>query len=152
MANRKLSKEEYAKFRADHFAETAAELRKSSVLNRVEEALSALDYSVLAMERLAKHMASLDPAEAQPCEACGRKGISIEQAGKTHAYMAKVVNEVTRLLQFERGKPDSRQEVVGLADLMKVLTEEQFETLNKWYEEGMQRDGPLETTPTGRPH
>lgn len=123
-----------------HQAEVAAEIRKSTVLTRVDEALSALDNTVLALEKFAKHLASAEPGDERPCDACGRKGISLEQAGKTHAYLAKVVNELTRLLQFERGKPDQRTEVTGVADLMKALTNEQFDTVQRWYEEGMQRD------------
>ncbi len=123
----------------------AAELRKSSVLTKVEAALNSLDYSSTALENLSRHMAGIKFADEKPCETCGRKGISAEAGGKTLAYIAKVVNETARLLEFAKGKPDSRAEVTGLADLFKVLPNDQFEQVSAWIDEGLKRieaDGP----------
>lgn len=118
----------------------ASEIRRNSVLTRIDEALSAADNAALALNKLSEHLAQYDFSSENPCEACGRKGMSVEAAGKTQAYIAKVLNETTRLLQFERGKADSRTEVVGVADLMRALTNEQFEQVDRWYREGLERD------------
>lgn len=120
--------------------QVVAEIRKSSILNRVEEVLNALDYSAQAMESLSKHLAGIDYGSEKPCEKCGRKGVSPEVGGKTLAYLAKVVDAQTRLLEFQRGNADSRTEITGVAELMKVLTNEQFTQVNTWYEEGLARD------------
>ena len=109
----------------------ADELRKTSVLTKSEAAINSLNHATLALEKLAVHLSSVDYAAENPCEVCGRKGISTEAAGKTFAYVAKVVNEQARLLEFAKGKPDSRTEVTGLADLMKLLSNEEFETVSK---------------------
>jgi hypothetical protein len=122
-------------------AQTIAEIRKSSVLNRVEEAVNALDFSAEALEKLSKHMAGIDYGSEKPCDKCGRKGVSPEVGGKTLAYLAKVVNEQTRLLEYQRGNADSRTEITGVAELMKALTDEQFAQVNSWYEEGLRRNG-----------
>lgn len=135
----KKSQQELARFKEQHREEVLDELRRSSVLNNPEEAVNALEFAVRALAKLAEHMAGLDLGRENPCDACGRKGVSLEAAGKTTAYMAKVVNEGWRLLDFARGKADHRTEVTGVAELMKVLTDEQFSQVNKWYEEGLNR-------------
>lgn len=117
----------------------ADELRKTSVLTKSEAAINSLNHATLALEKLATHMSSLDYAGENPCDVCGRKGISAEAAGKTFAYVAKVVNEQARLLEFAKGKPDSRTEVTGLADLMKLLSNEEFETVSKIIDEASRR-------------
>jgi hypothetical protein len=116
-----------------------AELRKSSVLTETQAALNSLDYATLALEKLSKHLASIDFGGEKPCEHCGRKGLSPEVGGKTLAYIAKVVNEQARLIQFAKGAPDSRTEVTGLGDLLKVLSNEQFEQVSTWIDEGTKR-------------
>ena len=57
-------------------------------------------------------------------------------AAKTISYLAKMVDEVVRLMEFAKGAPDSRSEVVGLSDLLKVLTQEQFYQLQDWIAAG----------------
>jgi len=124
----------------DAYSKTIAdELRKSSVLTKSEAAINSLNHATLALEKLAVHMSSLDYGSENPCDACGRKGISSEAAGKTLAYLAKVVNEQARLLEFAKGKPDSRAEITGLADLMKVLNPEEFTTVSEIIETASKR-------------
>lgn len=136
------------KARAEQRAFIETELRKSSVLTRVEAAINSLDYASEALEKLSKHMASIDYGAENPCEHCGRRGISPEAGGKTLAYVAKVVNEQARLLEFAKGKADTRTEVVGMAELFKVLTGEQFTQVSEWIDEGLKRvERPANTSP-----
>ena len=123
-ANERKALDAYSKAIAD-------ELRKTSVLTKSDAAINSLNHATLALEKIAVHMAGLDYGNENPCEACGRRGLSAEAAGKTFAYIAKVVNEQARLLEFAKGKPDSRTEVTGLADLMKLLSNEEFETVSR---------------------
>jgi hypothetical protein len=133
---------------ADQRAFIEAELRKSSVLTEVEAAVNSLNYASKALEKLSKHMASIDYGDQNPCEHCGRRGISPEAGGKTLAYVAKVVNEQARLLEFAKGKPDSRTDVVGIGELLKVLTGEQFTQVSAWIDEGMKRiERPANSSP-----
>lgn len=106
--------------------------RANSLLNKEREASNGLDHAVLALEKLAIHMASMDYSEVHPCVECGRKGLTAEQTGKTLAYVAKMVNEITRLMQFAKGEADQRSEVVGLGELLKVLTNDQFQQVQTW--------------------
>lgn len=117
----------------------ADELRKTSVLTKSEAAINSLNHATLALEKLAVHLSGLDYGNENPCDVCGRKGISPEAGGKTFAYIAKVVNEQARLLEFAKGKPDSRTEVTGLADLMKLLSNEEFETVSRIIDEASRR-------------
>lgn len=128
---------ELRSFMDQHRREVLDELSKSTVLANPEDAVRALDFTVTSLLKIAEHMASIDYGRENPCDACGRKGISPSEAGKTTAYMAKVVNELWRLIDFARGKADRRTEVVGIGELMKVLTNEQFAQVQKWYEEGL---------------
>lgn len=109
----------------------ADELRKTSVLTKAEAAINSLNHATVALEKIAIHMASLDYGNQNPCEACGRRGLSVEAAGKTFAYIAKVVNEQARLLEYAKGKPDQRTEVTGLADLLKILSNDEFEQVSR---------------------
>ena len=112
------------------------ELRKSTVLNEVDRASNSLDHSVKAMEKLSVYLSELDYGEQNQCSECGRKGLTAEQGGKTLAYIAKMVNEITRLLQFAKGEPDSRTEIKGLDTLLAYLSRDQFDQLTTWIEEG----------------
>ena len=109
----------------------AAELRRSTPLTKSKDAIEGLNYAATALKKLAVHMASIEFGEEKFCEHCGRKGISPEAGGKTLAYLAKVVNEEFRMLEFAKGKPDQRTEVTGLADLMKLLTNDEFKTVSE---------------------
>lgn len=124
----------------------ADELAKTSVLTKSKAAVNALNHATLALEKLAIHMASMEFGDERFCEACGRKGISADAAGKTLAYLAKVVNEQARLLEYAKGKPDSRTEVTGLADLMRLLDPQEFETVSKIIDTASERMKRLEQT------
>ena len=69
------------------------------------------------------------------CSACKRKGMGPEALAKTASYLAKMLDETFRLLQFAEGGPDSRTEV-GLGDLLQVLKPEQFNQLQEWIAAG----------------
>ena len=110
-----------------------AEFRKSTVMSKTDEAHNALNDSVLAMQKLARLMAETNYEDMDYCPECKRKGMAPEQAGKTLAYVAKMVNEITRLLQFAKGEADSRTEVVGLADLLRALPDDKAATVREWF-------------------
>lgn len=57
-------------------------------------------------------------------------------ASKVAMNLTKSVDELTRLMALVQGNPDSRTEVVGLGDLIKLLTNEQFEQVSQWIEQG----------------
>lgn len=114
----------------------AAQIKEQTVLENATEAKEALGSTVLAMRNLSRHLAKIDFGETNPCDQCGRKGLSAQQSGQTLAYFAKMVNEITRLLQFAKGEADSRTEVVGLGDLLKYLDNDKFDQVTKWIEEG----------------
>lgn len=108
---------------------------ENMALCRPGEIQQALDHAARALEKLSLRMANADYEDDHFCEACGRKGIGPEQAGKTLAYVAKMINEITRLRQFAKGEADQRTEVVGLGDLLKVLSNDQFLQVQTWIEQ-----------------
>ena len=108
----------------------------SNSITEIDAALEGLDASVRTFRNLANHLASIDLANERPCEVCNRRGISVEQAGKTVAYVAKVIDGIERMLQFAKGDADQRTEVTGLKELLQYLKPDQFEQLNRWIEEG----------------
>jgi hypothetical protein len=128
--------EKYTALKKAHNQAVIDELRNSTILPNPGEAVSALEHAIIALEKLSHHISGMGYEDYRYCEVCGRKGLTPEEAGKTLAYMAKVVNELTRLFEFAKGKPDSRTEVMGLNDLMRLLSNEQFVTLTGWLEAG----------------
>lgn len=114
----------------------------SNSITEVDAAIDGLNSAVLAFQKLAKHLEGVDYANEKPCDICNRRGISPEQAGKTIAYVAKVINEIERLLQFAKGEADTRTEVVGLKELLKFLKPDQFALLNQWITEGQSSANP----------
>lgn len=81
------------------------------------------------------------------CEACKRSGPTTESLGKTFSYVAKTIDEVHRLMEFAAGRADSRHEVVGLADLLQYLTNEQFQQVQAWIDEGKAKRAAIDVTP-----
>ena len=57
---------------------------------------------------------------------------------QTLAYTAKMVDEVTRLLEFAQGRADSRPDL-GLQSFLEVLSDEQVRILETWVKEGQTR-------------
>jgi hypothetical protein len=95
-----------------------------------EDAWEALSNSVKVMKDVSARLLTAD-YDGDYCEECKRKGQSPESLAKTLSYVAKTVDEVTRLLEFAQGRADSRPDN-GIADLMKVLTPEQWNTFQSW--------------------
>lgn len=126
-----------------HMTERLGELqRKQSMIEfpNPEDAYSALSNSVKVMKTVSEKLANAD-YDAGLCEHCNRKGMTPEALAKTLSYVAKTVDETTRLLEFAQGRADSRPDT-GLADLMKLLTAEQWQTFQSWIQ-------PKDVTPAG---
>ena len=87
------------------------------------EATTAIGYAVNALKLMLERLANAQPGEYA-------EG-SFKDVAQSSAYVAKVVDEMTRLIQFMRGEPDSRQEVV-VDELVRRLSPEQLDTLDKW--------------------
>ena len=66
-------------------------------------------------------------------------GMKPDVASKVAMNLTKSVDELTRLMALVQGNPDSRTEVVGLGDLLKFLSNEQFEQVSTWIEQGQQK-------------
>lgn len=95
-----------------------------------EDAWETLSNSVLAMKKVSQQLLAAD-YDGDFCSVCKRKGPSPESLAKTLSYTAKTVDEITRLLEFAQGRADSRPDN-GIADLMKLLTPEQWQTFQSW--------------------
>ena len=94
------------------------------------ECYEVLIDSVRVMKIVAKKLKEAD-YDGDFCPKCKRKGSSPESLAKTLSYVAKTVDETTRLLEFAKGNVDSRPDN-GLAELIKVLTPEQWQTFQGW--------------------
>jgi len=96
----------------------------------LEVGTSAVNFALQALEKQVKVLAQAKYDGTKP-----------ELVGRTAAYTAKVADEITRLVQFARGGPDSRNEVQVSAELDKVLAElndEQFQQFQQWMEQNKQ--------------
>jgi hypothetical protein len=89
------------------------------------EATKAVNSAIDALRKVAEYLAQTDFAGMKP-----------EVAARTGAYLAKMVDEIARLVEFSQGKVDSRPDI-GVGDLLRVLTNEQFEQFNRWIDEAM---------------
>ena len=96
----------------------------------VGDCYEALSNSVKVMKTVSQKLVDAD-YDGGYCEECGRKGQSPESLAKTLSYVAKTVDETTRLLEFTQGRADSRPDN-GIADLMKLLSPEQWSTFQSW--------------------
>lgn len=103
------------------------------VLPDSEQMGNAIRYSIKAMHKLAQRMAETDMIDNIEDPA---------KAGQTMAYLAKMVDGMTRLIQFAKGEADSRTEVVGLVDLLQHLTNDQFAQVQAWVAESEARQAP----------
>ena len=108
---------------------------RHSVIRKEREAQKALDNCCVAMENISEQLATTDYTNTNACEHCGRRGLDPHEAGKTLAYLSKVINDVTRLLEFAKGNADQRAEIKGVDELLKFLTHEQFKTVCAWIQE-----------------
>lgn len=92
---------------------------------------------IKALEKIMSLLADeIDYKGQKPCEECGRKGMSAEQAGKTAAYVCKTVLETTQVLEKAQTAQRLRAEQRGnLSDLLQYLTPEQFKIVDGWISE-----------------
>ena len=63
-------------------------------------AIRSLNDAILAMAKIAEVMKTADYSKMKP-----------ENAAKTMSYLAKMVDEVVRLMEFAKGNPDSRPDI-----------------------------------------
>lgn len=105
------------------------------IIRKEKELGKALDNCCVTMENITAQLAATDYTQTFPCEHCGRRGLEPAEAGKTLSYLAKMVNDITRLLEFAKGNADQRAEIKGLDELLKFLSHEQFQTVCKWMAE-----------------
>lgn len=64
----------------------------------------------------------------------GNRDITIEQIGRAIKATSAMVDELTRLMAFVDGKPDSRMEIAG-SDILAGLTEDQINQVQIWLTE-----------------
>jgi hypothetical protein len=92
------------------------------------DAKASVNSSLRTLRKLTEHL------EKQSFE-----GMKVQDLAKTATLLAKQIDEITRLLELLRGQPDQRTEISGLGDLLKFLTNDQFEKVSTWIDEGMKR-------------
>ena len=102
---------------------------------------SAINNALLALEQQTKVLvkAKYDPSKP-------------ELVARSAAHTAKVVDEITRLVAFAKGGPDSRVEQTQtmaeqavMDKLLAALTNEQLAQLRQWRNENKERDASDQT-------
>jgi len=97
---------------------------------------NAINNALLALEQQTKVLvkAKYDPSKP-------------ELVARSAAHTAKVVDEITRLVAFAKGGPDSRIETQASAaeekamdGILQSLTKDQFDTLLRWRKEADQNE------------
>jgi len=101
---------------------------QSVLLKHRESAETAIRDAVVALQKIAAELSSQDYAGKDP-----------DRIARTGAYLAKIVDETVRLIEFLDGNPDSRPDL-GLGDLLQYLTAEQFEQFQRWVEQGKAKE------------
>ena len=91
------------------------------------EAKSAVNSAIKALNGVAAYLATCDFSSMKP-----------DVAAKTATYLAKMIDETTRLIELTQGRPDSRSSG-GLSELLPLLTDEQFQTVSEWIAEAQQK-------------
>lgn len=107
--------------------EIAARL-DSVVLKHRSTAEGAIRNAIIALDKIARELAEQDYT-----------GKDADKIARTGAYLAKIVDETVRLIEFLDGNPDSRPDL-GIADLLKFLTPEQFSQFQDWVKAGQNRE------------
>ena len=99
------------------------------------EAADAINDAVAGLKQLAKRFRD-----------GGSDTIKPQDIPKNLSYMAKMIDEVTRLVSFVQGGPDSRIEAqveasqdAALDSIFQRLTNEQFQTFRQWMKEAEER-------------
>ena len=89
---------------------------------------TGIDAVQFALSALKKQTAALMGADY--------KNMDAKSLAQTAAYTGKVVDEVARLMELIKGKPDSRPGgAMGMGSFLEVLTDEQFLQLDNWVKE-----------------
>lgn len=121
------------------FTERMANSQVDSILRNKEHAEETIDNALKFLKQVSATLLAT-PLDGDYCPECKRKGPTPESLGKTFSYVAKTVDELARLMEFASGRADSRQETVGFADLVRYLTNEQFQTVMKWVGENQSKE------------
>ncbi len=123
---------------------TQEAIRKGATIADTAPGLAAIANSFKALLKLSEYMMEYDVSGSHYCPECGRKGISFEQAGKSAAYLSKVINDTVRLMEFHQGNADSRAEVTSpMTDMVQKLTSDQLATVLRWMDENEPRESPF---------
>lgn len=118
---------------AAHSAAFAKQTQKMT-LAAEKEALDVINRGVKVMQKIVEHLEKAD-LDGDYCKVCNRKGVSVAEASKAAANLVKVVNDIGRYVHFDRGEADSRTEVKGLDELLKLLSNDKFAQVVAWIEE-----------------
>lgn len=89
----------------------------------VDTSTLSVNDGVKLLQKMIHSMADDDLSEMRPAE-----------KGRNLAYLAKVIDEVARLVQFSKGHADSRPDI-GLEAFLDALTDKQYETWESWIAE-----------------
>lgn len=83
------------------------------------------------------HLKKVDWDNDAPCESCQRKGYDPVACGKILTYVTKAIDQVARLVELLKGNADQRVATDGgqLQDLLRLLTQDQFNVVVGWMEE-----------------
>lgn len=124
-------------YREDEFLtrklEAAQGIGVQKILNNPEDARIAVDHQAQAMRAMSELLNSPETMEKI-------KKMKPDALAKTLSYVAKTMDETARLLEYAAGRADSRSEVVGLSDLLKYLSNDQFEQVQAWIAVGTKRE------------
>lgn len=96
-----------------------------------DQAMKAVNSSLRTIERLTAYL-----------ETCSFDHMRVSEAAKTATYLSKMVDEMARLVELVQGRADSRTET-KISEL-DYLTNEQFQQLCIWVEEGKTRQATPE--------
>jgi len=105
--------------------ERAQGIGVNKILSNPDDAMIAVDHQARAMRQMSEMLTAPEFTEKL-------KKLKPDQLAKTLSYVAKTMDETARLLEYAAGRADSRSEVTGLSDLLKYLSNEQFEQVQGW--------------------
>jgi hypothetical protein len=114
-------------------AEMGQALRDNLVLKHKDHIDKTIGDGIGFLKKVAAKLMATD-LDSNYCSECERSGPTPESLGKTFSYVAKTIDEITRLMEFSAGRADSRKEV-GFSDLARYLTNEQFTQVMTWVSE-----------------
>lgn len=122
----------------------SAAMRENVLLRHGKHIDKTLSDGIEFLKKTAAKLLSTD-LDSNFCPECKRSGPTPESLGKTFSYVAKTIDEITRLMEFASGRADSRQETTGFAELAKHLTNAQFAQVMTWVAENQNKE--VDVTP-----